>query len=230
MVNIYTTLHARPISDIAVDDNGHIYLSVNSKGLLVSRDGGSSWNDLSLPVDTNPLFFYSISKGSDGRLYSIYSSTQVFAYDNRDGQWTEISGGLEGPLDSKPGIWQVLPSASGYVYALTPYYIARSIEKSATRVVSQRTQDRADDFALAQNYPNPFNAGTVISYHCPGKNHVTLKIYNLLGREVDTLVAEIQEAGRHSVKWQAGEFPSGLYIYTLQIGSQVERKKMLLVK
>ena len=87
-------------------------------------------------------------------------------------------------------------------------------------------------FSLSQNYPNPFNPSTVISYQLPVSSKVTLKIYDLLGREVATLVNEEQSAGRHN--YELGitnyEMSSGIYFYKLQANNFVETKKMLVIK
>jgi hypothetical protein len=85
-------------------------------------------------------------------------------------------------------------------------------------------------FALEQNYPNPFNPSTVMSYQLPVASNVSLKVYDVLGREVATLVNGRQEAGRYSVSFNAASFASGVYFYRLQAGNFVQTKKMMLVK
>jgi photosystem II stability/assembly factor-like uncharacterized protein len=85
-------------------------------------------------------------------------------------------------------------------------------------------------FALKQAYPNPFNPSTIINYQLPIDTWVKLKIYNLLGQEVATLVDEMQDAGYRSVEWNAGALPSGVYIYRLSAGTFSDLKKLLLVK
>ena len=85
-------------------------------------------------------------------------------------------------------------------------------------------------FELGQNYPNPFNPSTVISYQLPVASEVSLKVYDMLGREVATLVSGRQEAGRYSVSFNAASLSSGVYFYRLQAGAFVETKKMMLVK
>jgi len=84
--------------------------------------------------------------------------------------------------------------------------------------------------SLLQNYPNPFNPATVISYQLPVNSYVTLKVYDVLGREVAGLVNEKQDAGHFSVQWDATKMPSGVYFYTLQAGEYRATKRMLLVK
>ncbi len=85
-------------------------------------------------------------------------------------------------------------------------------------------------FALNQNYPNPFNPATTISYQLSAVSNVTLKIYDVLGREVATLVNERQNAGNHTVVFDASLLPSGVYFYTVRFGGMSLTKKMVLMK
>ena len=85
-------------------------------------------------------------------------------------------------------------------------------------------------FVLEQNYPNPFNPTTTIRYQLPQSATVSLKIYDVLGREVQTLVNERQAAGQYSVPFNADGLASGVYFYRLQAGSFVQTKKMMLIK
>jgi len=86
------------------------------------------------------------------------------------------------------------------------------------------------EYSLSQNYPNPFNPVTQINYQLPKSGNVRLSIYNTLGKEVDVLVDELQNAGNHIVDWNASSFPSGVYMYKLEAESFVANKKMILIK
>ena len=86
-------------------------------------------------------------------------------------------------------------------------------------------------FNLSQNYPNPFNPGTTVSYQLKLSGHVTIKVYDLLGNEVATLVNnEEKPAGVYSISFDAGKLSSGIYLYKLQVGNFVETKKMIFLK
>lgn len=86
------------------------------------------------------------------------------------------------------------------------------------------------DYNLSQNYPNPFNPTTSIDYHLSTDGKVTLKIYDMLGCEVKTLVDEYQQSGKYTTSFDAGKLSSGIYIYKLVAGSYSAQKKMLLLK
>ncbi|HLP18635.1 MAG TPA: T9SS type A sorting domain-containing protein, partial [Bacteroidota bacterium] len=85
-------------------------------------------------------------------------------------------------------------------------------------------------FALLQNYPNPFNPGTTIAYSIPERSHVLLKIYDVLGRNVATLVNDTENAGSHTVRLDASHLPSGVYIARLQSAGFVKAIEMILMK
>lgn len=85
-------------------------------------------------------------------------------------------------------------------------------------------------FSLSQNYPNPFNPSTTIKYSLPASGVATIKIFDILGREIKTLVNEQRDAGEHSVTFNAFDLPSGIYFYQLRSGTSTATKKMLLLK
>ena len=93
------------------------------------------------------------------------------------------------------------------------------------------TNSNPPDFNLLQNFPNPFNPSTIINYELRIRNFVMLKVYDIAGREVATLVNEIMPAGKHAVEFNAGNLPSGVYFYSLYVdGKQIGVKRMALVK
>jgi len=87
-----------------------------------------------------------------------------------------------------------------------------------------------NNFTLLQNYPNPFNPNTKIRYSIPQYSNVIIKVYDILGNEIETLVNEEKPTGTFEITWYAEGLPSGIYFYRLQAGSFVETKKMVLMK
>lgn len=86
------------------------------------------------------------------------------------------------------------------------------------------------EYSLFQNYPNPFNPSTTIRYAIPQAGFITLKIYNLLGREIATLVSQRQSAGEYSIQWNPIGLASGIYVYRLQSGDFEKVRKLILLK
>ena len=91
------------------------------------------------------------------------------------------------------------------------------------------------EYKLSQNYPNPFNPVTVIDYQLPSNGYVTLKVYDILGRMVKSLVKQNQPAGKYSVNFNAGRYASGVYFYQLRVHNSkgndfISTKKMILLK
>lgn len=86
------------------------------------------------------------------------------------------------------------------------------------------------DFILDQNYPNPFNPSTMISYSIPQSSFVTLKVYDIIGNEVATLVNETKSAGNYDVRFDASNLSNGVYLYSIKTTNFTSTKKMILVK
>ncbi|MFO7525278.1 MAG: T9SS type A sorting domain-containing protein, partial [Ignavibacteriaceae bacterium] len=100
----------------------------------------------------------------------------------------------------------------------------------STSVENSLPVNLPDEFSLQQNYPNPFNPSTTISWQSPVGSHQTLKVFDVLGNEVATLVNEYREAGRNSVTFDASQLSSGVYIYKITAGEFSSSNKMLLLK
>jgi photosystem II stability/assembly factor-like uncharacterized protein len=196
-----------------------------------TSDGGETWTSLPLdPVFTNLSTFYiSYAKGTNGS-YVITSHSPGIpgsAYTTDDGNtWTYINNIPLGPAafsDWNTG-W-----AGGVNDAIWKW-------DSDILITSVNEVDGiVDNFILEQNYPNPFNPSTKIRYTIPTSEFVTLKIYDVLGNEIATLVNEDKPAGSYEVEFgnHSGEvrnLTSGVYFYTLQAGGFTQTKKLTLMK
>jgi hypothetical protein len=94
----------------------------------------------------------------------------------------------------------------------------------------QRDETLPQEFSLSQNYPNPFNPTTSFEFRVSSFEFVSLKVLDVLGREVATLVQEQRQPGAYAVRWNASGLPSGVYFYRLHAGNFVDTKKMILAK
>jgi hypothetical protein len=116
-------------------------------------------------------------------------------------------------------------------YSITQRFASESVlGKSSLQEVNYKGSLGVDTYDLSQNYPNPFNPSTTIKYQIPNDGNVTLKVYDILGREVTTLVDEFKNEGRYEVNFNASKLASGVYIYKIQSGDFISSKKMLLIK
>lgn len=105
-----------------------------------------------------------------------------------------------------------------------------TIVNQPTGIDSEKDQIVTKGYVLYNAYPNPFNSSAVINYSVPRASFVSLKIFDILGNEIATLVNEEKPKGSYEIKFEAGEFPSGVYFYRLQAGSFIESKKLILMK
>ncbi|MBS4028006.1 MAG: T9SS type A sorting domain-containing protein, partial [Ignavibacteriales bacterium] len=97
-------------------------------------------------------------------------------------------------------------------------------------VNDEQRKEIPQSYFLEQNYPNPFNPTTQFTFGIPSDNFVTLKVFNILGKEIATLVNKQMKAGKHSIEWNATNAPSGMYFYRLTSGTFSETKKMIFLK
>lgn len=116
--------------------------------------------------------------------------------------------------------WREITFAGMLEYNLKSF-TTTSIKKS------ERVSSLVDSYRLFQNYPNPFNPTSTIEFYLPKTSNVTLKIYNILGEEVATLISDILNAGNHAYDWDARGMASGVYLYHLKAGEYVGVKKMI---
>jgi uncharacterized protein (TIGR02145 family) len=109
-------------------------------------------------------------------------------------------------------------------------YCVPCVKDNAVGVDDKYKSELPKEYMLFQNNPNPFNPQTKISHSVPKESYITLKVYDLLGREVATLIQEKKERGEYSVIWKSECVPSGVYFYRLIAGDFVETKKMIAMK
>ncbi len=153
----------------------------------------------------------------------------VYASSDNGSTWIPLAGFAYKNADSC--IVYNLDSKGTYIFKV----LARRFDRGITYYskfsnVSNEVTLLPTGFSLNQNFPNPFNPTTVISYSVPSTLRVTLKIYNVLGKEVMTLVDAEKTAGNYNATFDASNLPSGVYIYRIQAGKFSEAKRMVLVK
>lgn len=129
-------------------------------------------------------------------------------------------------------VQQIIPSLTTNPLGLGEIFIrgSKKILISQTPTGINDVQSKVNEFKLYQNYPNPFNPSTKIAFHISDLSWVSLKIYDVLGREVTTLINEEKPAGTYEVTWNAANLSSGVYFYELKAGGYTATKNLLLLK
>ncbi len=155
----------------------------------------------------------------DADIYTNISGEQ-------DTSWGSTVDGMARSITKGIGLteYQLGTTAGGLVGAIINGYMIGRV----TNVKQEKVN--LSSFMLSQNYPNPFNPSTKISYSIPSQSHVSLKVFDVLGREVATLVNQEKPSGNYSIEFDASNLTSGVYFYRIQAGQYVESKKMVLVK
>ncbi|MBK8984196.1 MAG: T9SS type A sorting domain-containing protein [Ignavibacteria bacterium] len=125
-------------------------------------------------------------------------------------------------------ILRIADNAAGDTGSLRSWTL--KIDYDVITGVNNNVTSIPNEFSLSQNYPNPFNPSTKIAYTIPNNGLVTLKIYNLLGKEVASLINEVKSAGTYEVNFNGANLSSGVYFYRLESGNFVDTKKMFLLK
>lgn len=182
--------------------------------------------------------FWATGKAITGNGQAVFAYAQgllessVYQSDDNGASWHLVAGDF--PTDGTFVLNEFLAADQNFVYCY--YYPLDQAQAGIYRAplaptaIEDDTHGFPGSFELTQNYPNPFNPSTRISYQLPAANNVTLKVYDVLGREVQTLVNEFQSAGRHTVSFNAQHLSSGVYLYTITTGNFQASKKMLLVE
>ena len=117
------------------------------------------------------------------------------------------------------------------VYEMANIHADESIlPKQNVNMISYTGSETVTEYALEQNYPNPFNPSTNLKYQIPQDGFVTLKVYDILGKEIATLVNEEKSSGRYEVNFNASSLASGVYLYRLNVNDYIDVKKMILLK
>lgn len=170
--------------------------------------------------------------------YQTHSDTSVYGVHDLIGnvdEWT-VS------LDTTTGYRMLAGGSCGYNWFPTAYYFQgtnphewggyatgfRCIRERTISVVEKN--ESINKFQLNQNYPNPFNPATIINFTIPKTSFVTIKVYDVLGREVATLINEEKTFGNYKVEFNASNLASGIYFYSMQAGDFVKTKKLILLK
>jgi hypothetical protein len=224
-------------ADTAVVLAGLFQNSTTNGGAFLTTNGGSQWTKIQtgLPNVVGALIRSALIRtGSSTEFYLGYdgaTSTGVWRTTDKGVSWSNFSGGallstyivraLAFKLSPDSTVYAGVAGTTGFgVYEYS--FIPVGVEPPGSNVPSS--------FALYQNYPNPFNPVTNIQYDIPKASNVSLKVYDMGGREISTLVNESKQPGTYNISFDASNLSSGAYFYKLTAGDFTKTMKMILVK
>jgi hypothetical protein len=207
---------SKPPTDISAFISFPFTLAANDTFFIFARVN-SQWN-------VNDAFWLKIDDGNFAGIFGLYTSGWQWK------KWakSELAAGghtlTVGYRLGKAKLDKICISAFSY----PPGEMGEAAENACVSGLDEI--ESFDSYNLSQNYPNPFNPSTEISYDLPKRGWVTLKVYDVLGKEIMTLVNENKQAGTYRINFNVAGLGSGVYLYQLKAGNYTERKKMIFIK
>ncbi len=175
------------------------------------------------PYPTGSVIYgYNIYRSVNGGAFSYIGNVSSTTYEYKDFDYGYDPQGIQLQYYIKARLNSSATSLSSASNTVTTTGLIIGKE------ITQMTEDFI--FSLSNNYPNPFNPSTLISYELPKDCRVTIKVYDILGNEVRTLVNEQKSSGKYSIEFNANDLVSGTYIYRIQAGEYTASRKMILLK
>ncbi|MER3523751.1 MAG: hypothetical protein C4326_06690 [Ignavibacteria bacterium] len=210
-----------------------IFVGTQTAGIFRSTNNGSSWTQMNTGLTSTSVN----SLASLGNNLIAGIGFGVYVSQNRGANWTTINTGFPTNLGLFfPIIYTLTPVPRGANFTLFAGTAGLDLwRRPSTEITSVNitSSTAPETFVLEQNYPNPFNPTTTIEFQIPNitpKTHVTLKVYDVLGREVRTLVDENLSAGTYETTFHADGLASGVYVYRLAGGGFTAAQRMILAK
>lgn len=206
----------------------YTYASSYTNGILISSDNGSSWESRNNGFET--LQFYDVS-GNDEILFALHFYDGVYISYDKGVSWVLHNLGF-----FNTSLFCRFYINDDYVF-LTSLSGVYRLKLSDIVGINNTEAQVAKNYLLYQNYPNPFNPQTNIKFEIPGNSFVKLQVYDILGKEIQTLIDKPMTTGIYSIEFNAENLPSGIYFYRIEISDIVtgrisfsKSNKMLLVK
>lgn len=223
----HSTNNFRIIYDIFFIDENTGYTSGYRHNILKTTNGGLNWISQNDEASAQGLYsIYFINANSGWAVGDFYSTTSTSTYYTSNGgtNWLNTSGILSGRLTRV----KINNSPVGYIAGSNQTMFRTTNAGGLTGIYNSEISPSS--YLLSQNFPNPFNPDTKINYSLPKKGFVTLKIYDILGREIRSLVNETKQPGNYSVDFNGSNLSSGVYFYRLESRGFTSTKSMVLIK
>jgi len=215
---VQTSLLLGTFVSLAANSSGHIFAATYAN-VHRTLDSGATWQQVVITSSD----VKSVSVALNGHIFAALATVGVYRSTNNGTIWDSVNTGLTNRYGALLGV-----SPSGYVFAVAGAHMFRSA--GFVTAVYLPPPSLPASVTLHQNYPNPFNPTTRIEYQLPTNAFVITKVFDILGKEVKSLVNEQQSAGLYHVDLDGTNMPSGAYVCRIQAGSFVVAKKLLLLR
>jgi hypothetical protein len=190
--------------------------------ILRTTNGGTTWTEQTSGT-TERLEDVSFTDANNGTVVGFGGT--ILRTTNGGTTWTEQTSGTNNWLSSV----SFTDANNGWAVASNGT-ILHTTNGGVSFVEEEQIDEMPTIYFLSNNFPNPFNPSTKIKYSIPQSSNVVIKVFDILGNEIETLINEEKSAGTYEVKWNAENLPSGVYFYQLNAGEFVNTKKMILLK
>lgn len=212
----------------------------------VNADGEKLWQSSGVPYTTLPSIESTQARTGEGGIWNFCRSLDSVGF-NLYRQWIDHTGtprwGQNGirllTINSTQRLAQAAEDGRGKCFVTWEdyrrgYWTVFVAKVNTGGIVTSVEGNQGSNFPISprlyQNYPNPFNSDTIIRYELPERDHIVLKVFDLLGRQVAMLAHDVQNAGEHSIAFRANDLSSGIYFYRLITPRSAQTNKMLLLR
>ena len=204
----------------------NLFAGTDGSGIFLSKNNGISWDSVNTGLTNTYVNCFAVSSTN------IFVGTQdgVFLSTNNGTNWNDISTGLTNKNIKELAVDTKYIFAFNLITWPPEKLIWRRPLSEVIATIGEVSNQMPKDFILYQNYPNPFNPSTKIKYSVPHLSQVQIKVFDVLGNEIQTLIKEEKPAGTYEIDWNAANLPSGVYFYQLRAGDFIQTKKMILLR
>lgn len=232
------TIASGSVSNLIANDGSYLVINSTTQSTYTT-----DWYS-SVTISENRSSVTKLTVTYDGK-YSRSVTQKLYLFNYNTNAWNQIDSRTVGTTDVtitySPSVPSNYISTTGIIrlrvqgttttgnFTCSADFVRYTVTTGIPKIVYE-AEELPEQIQLFQNYPNPFNPATNIKFQLPNDNFVSLKVYNVLGQEITTLLNEWKVAGQYDVTWDATNFPSGVYFYALVAGNFSSMKKMLLIK
>lgn len=216
-----TSSYSPSYTDIVLMRPNYVIIAFSENFIKLSRDGGITFSDYPKPHGV-----YSLIAFADTLLYAGADSGRIGCSTDFGATFELQKMNTNSPVKSI----EIMKNGEGYAFAADGNFYSTIQMKIAPVSVNEILGDLPAEFWLSQNYPNPFNPSTTIQFGLPQSGYVKGVVYDIIGREIATLIDGEMTAGNHSFDWDASAVLSGVYFFRIQAGNHSSVIKMVLLK